>query len=209
MSSKRCPKCGFVSFAAAGACRRCGAALSVSPGAGASPLPLRQQTTRKKVPPLLVYIIGGVISLILGAFVFGVTADYGSVVPLGLFAVVLIGGMVVSFIIASHLKRSSAGESQGQSSTGGKYLKVVVYMLAAFILCLPFLLLNLNSNLSEEAIAGKIGELMGTCLFPAVITAVWMRYSRQEWSWPGVGLRYIALFLLVGIIFVMRLLADK
>jgi|ERR1044071_154813 hypothetical protein len=205
MSSKRCPKCGFVSFAAAGTCKRCGAALSASPTVAPPPLP-RQQTTRKKGSPLLVYIIGGVISLILGVFVFGVTADYG-ILPLGLFAAVFIGGMIVSLIIANRLKGSSNEESQQSSSTGKNYLSVVVYMLASFVLLLPLFVIRLNSDLPSDVMAEKTGELTGACLVPAIIMALWMRFSKQEeWSWLAVGLRYLLLFFIFAFSVVFRML---
>lgn len=205
MSSKRCPKCGFVSFAAAGTCKRCGADLSVSSGAAPPSLP-RQQTTRKRRSPLLVYIIGGVISLILGAFAFGVTADYG-ILPLGLFAAVFIGGMALSFIIANRLKGSSDGESQGTSSTGKNYLSVVVYMFASFVLLLPLFVIRLNSDLPSDVMAEKIGELAGACVVPAIIMALWMRFSKQEgWSWLRVGLRYLLLFIIFAFSVVFRML---
>lgn len=209
MSSKRCPKCGFVSFAAAGTCKRCGADLSASSGAATRPTP-RREATGKKRSPLIVYIVGVFISLILGAFAFAATADRGTALPLSLFTGVFIGGMVLAVVIAAYLKKSGNAESQEPSATGRGYSKIFIYMFASFILLLPLLLLKLNNDNSDsDKVAEKIAELLGVCLAPAIIMALWMRFSKQKWSWLGVGLRYILIFLVFALSVVMNMLYGK
>jgi hypothetical protein len=154
----------------------------------------------------------GLITLVLGVFAFGATADYGTALPLALFTAIFVGGMVVAIILGTYLKASEKVETQPSSSTGKKYLSVVVYMLASFALLLPLFLLKLDSNLPSEVLAEKIGELTGACLIPAIIMALWMRFSKQgwPWSWSGVGLRYLLLFLIFAFSVVLRLLLlDK
>jgi uncharacterized membrane protein len=209
MSSKKCLKCGFVSFAAAETCKRCGAKLSSSAVAAPSPSPPRQVTNKRR-SPLIIYIVGGFLSLILGALAFAATAERGTALPLGLFTAVFVGGMVLVIIIASYLLKTERNvEARPSSKTGKNYLRVVIYMLASFILVLPLFLLKLNPNLPSEMMAEKIGELVGACLVPAIITAIWMRFSKEEWSWMGVGLRYILLFFIFAFSVVLRMVFDK
>lgn len=209
MSSKKCLQCGFVSFAQAETCKRCGANLSVS--SKAAPLAARRSATGKKRSPLIVYLVVGFISLVLGVFAFGATAGYGTALPLSLFTAIFIGGMVLAIIIGNHLRASEEGEPQPPSLTGKKYLGVVVYMLASFALLLPLFLLKLDSNLPSDVMAEKMGELTGACLVPAIIIALWMRFSKQgwPWSWSGVGLRYLLLFLIFGFSVVLRMFLAK
>lgn len=208
MSSKKCLQCGFVSFARAETCKRCGASFSASRGS-APPPPLRREAAGKKKSPLIVYLVVGFISLVLGVFAFGATANHGSALPITLFTAIFIGGMALAVIIGTYLKRSEKVETQHPSSTGKKYLRVVVYMLASIILLLPLFMLKLDSDLPEDERAEKIGELIGACLVPAIIMALWMRFSKQQWSWLGVGLRHLLLFLIFAFSFVLRTLIAK
>jgi hypothetical protein len=210
MSSKQCLQCGFVSFARADACKRCGADLPASRGS-APPPPPPLQPTEKKRSPFLVYLVVGLVTLALGAFAFGATADHGIALPLTLFTVIFIGGMVLAVIIGTRLKASEKVETQPASPTGKKYLSVVVYMFASLVLLLPPFLLKLDSNLPSEVMMEKVGELVGACLVPAIITALWMRFSKQGWprSASGVGLRYLLLFLIFGFSVVLRMMLAK
>lgn len=118
--------------------------------------------------------------------------------------------MVLAVIIAGYLKRSGDAESPEPSSAGRGYSKIFIYMFASFILLLPLLLLKLNNDDSDsDIVAEKTGELLGVCLAPAIITALWMRFSKQNWSWLGVGLRYILIFLIFALSVVMNMIYGK
>jgi phosphatidylglycerophosphate synthase len=125
-----------------------------------------------------------------------------------LFTGVFIGGMMLAVIIASYLKSSGNADAQQSNAKGRGFSKVAVYMLASFILLLPLLLLKFE-DATENVLAEKIGELTGVCLAPAIITGLWMRFSKEQWSWLEVGLKYILIFLIFALSVMMKLLSDK
>jgi hypothetical protein len=209
MSSKECLQYGFVGFATTAKCKRCGAAFSALPERAPAPAVPVRETTGKRRSPLFIYIVGVVVSLLLAALAFGATADYGTTVPLILFSGAFIGGMVLVLVVANYFQANRSGAAQKPSATGRNAQKIIIHMMGSYLVLLPLLLVKLDSGVPSSVAAEKAGELFGVCLIPAIITSVWMRYSKQEWSWTGVGLRYLLLFTLSGFVFVMSILYDK
>ncbi|HKR00307.1 MAG TPA: hypothetical protein VJT09_06525 [Pyrinomonadaceae bacterium] len=212
MSSKKCVKCGFVSFAGAETCKRCGAKLTDSQRA-AQPPPQTysgQPVAVKKRSPFIVYLVGGIISLFLGALVFGATADQGTALPLGLFTAVFVGGMLLAVIIGGYLLKAKPNvESRTPSTSRKSYARVGIYTILSMVVTLSFFLLRFGSDFSSDVRTEKMGELTGACLVPGIITVIWMRFAKEEWSWVGVGLRYILLFMVFAFSVVLRMMFDK
>jgi hypothetical protein len=194
----KCPKCGLVSFAVDGVCKRCGAKLEPS-SAGSAPAVSRgaaASVPQKSYNGLL--IGGGFLSFILGVIGFGATENKGVALALSLFFGVFVVGVIASFLLVDFLKNRNAPRERATSDA--KSGKVLIYPLIMFVVLLPVALVKLGPNVEANELGQAIGRLVGSCFIPAIITGIWINKSRKQWSWPGAGLRYLLFFVIFSVV---------
>ena len=196
--STTCKKCGLVSFAATDVCKRCGAKLEPLVSAPSQSAALQEPAQDRSRRHTILLVAGCFISFVLGFVAFGSTANYNTPLALGLFCGVFGGGILLSFLVVNFLK--SRGAIQRRSPSDRKSWKVILYPLLMFLLLLPVMLLRLSPNVTAEQLSGAIGQLVGSCFLPAIVTGIWINRSKHEWSWLGAGLRYLLFFAVFSIL---------
>src|SRR6266576_1527702 len=192
MHSKKCGKCGLVTFATAGVCKGCGAKLEITRAVPSGPVSEQEVKNKRRLLNLL--LVGGCfVSFVLGSIGFAAFADHGIGLGFAMFFGVFGGGAFVTFLLFNFLKHRGS-VTQGQPSDN-KAAKILVFPVAFLIVLLVLSFSKFGSDANVDQIMERLGRVTATCFIPAVITTIWINRTKQEWSWAGAALRYVILFI--------------
>ena len=197
MHSKKCAKCGLVTFATAGVCKGCGAKLEITRAVPSGPVSEQELKNKRRLLNLL--LVGGCFaSFVLGSVGFAAVADHGIGLGFAMFFGVFGGGALATFLLFNFLKhRGSVTLAQPRDN---KAAKILVFPVAFLIVLLVLSFSKFGADGNVDQIMERIGRLTGSCFIPAVITTIWINRSKQEWSWSGAALRYVILFVVIFLV---------